>query len=78
MQCTRRATRTSPPSSPASSSDSSIVHPRGHAVSGEAAGEAQPRRAHGEVGDHVPQQRDELDDGGDEGQDRLVQLRPVS
>lgn len=58
--------------------DGSVVHPRGDAVSREAAGVPQSRRAHGEVGDHVPQQRDELRDGRDQGQYRFVQLQPVS
>ncbi len=72
------AARRAPHPQPSLLEDGSVVHPRGDAVSREAAGEPQPRRAHGEVGDHVPQQRDELHDGRDEGQYRLVQLQSVS
>jgi len=52
----------------------SIVHPRRDSASGESCSKPQTRRAHGEVADEIPEQRDDLDDSRQEGQDGAVEL----
>ena len=50
----------------------SVAHPCGDATGAKAGREAQAGAAHGEVGDEVPDERDELDDGGEQGEDGEV------
>jgi len=51
-----------------------VVHPSRDSVSGESCSESQARRAHGEVADEIPKERDNLSDGRQEGQDSVVEL----
>ncbi len=52
----------------------SVAHPSRHSVGPEASRKAQACRAHGEVANEIPDQADDLDDGGDEGEDGAVEL----
>lgn len=53
---------------------SSVVHPRRYPTSTYSRSESEPLTAHGKVTDEIPYQRDELDDGRDQGQERRVKL----
>ena len=52
----------------------SVGHPRRHSVGAEAGGEAQAGAAHGEIADQIPQQRRELHEGRDQGEEGAVEL----
>lgn len=53
----------------------SLVHPSRQSPAADSGGEAQTLASHGEVGDEVPDESDELDDGRDEGEEGALELK---
>lgn len=54
-----------------------VSHPSSDPVTANLSSKAQSRRAHGEIRDQVPEQGDDLDDSGNERQERGLELEDV-